>query len=113
MDPQNVESVEYIFRVYCLWCQWYVVASLMNKSPSHQLCVITFLHSYSVVDGLGFNRSSTQEPHQNQCSSPIGSMDSIVVVESENGDRHDFTTLQVSFFSSQIEILMLYVIRCL
>ena len=29
------------------------------------------------------------------CSSPIGSMDSVVVVESKSGDRLDFTTIQV------------------
>ena len=32
---------------------------------------------------------------QSLCSSPIGSMDSIIVVENESGDRQDFTTIQV------------------
>ena len=51
-----------------------------------------------ITDSLGLNKnitSSQDDDIHNQCSSPIGSMDSIVVVESENGDRHDFTTLQV------------------
>ena len=51
-----------------------------------------------ITDSLGLNKnitSSQNDDIHNQCSSPIGSMDSIVVVESENGDRHDFTTLQV------------------
>ena len=50
-----------------------------------------------IIDSLGLNKniSTSQNDIHNQCSSPIGSMDSIVVVESENGDRHDFTTLQV------------------
>ena len=33
------------------------------------------------------------------CSSPIGSMDSVVVVESKSGDRLDFTTIQVGAFT--------------
>ena len=42
----------------------------------------------------GLNRVH-QNFTQNQCSSPIGSMDSIIVVENESGDRQDFTTIQV------------------
>ena len=39
--------------------------------------------------------NATQTFASSPCSSPIGSMDSVVVVESKSGDRLDFTTIQV------------------
>ena len=39
--------------------------------------------------------NATETFASSPCSSPIGSMDSVVVVESKSGDRLDFTTIQV------------------
>ena len=53
------------------------------------------------IDNKSYNNndeSNTNNNHKNMvhCTSPVGSMDGSVVVESESGEFSDFTTLQVS-----------------
>ena len=40
---------------------------------------------------------NTKDNNMVPCTSPVGSMDGSILVESESGEFSDFTTLQVSF----------------
>ena len=52
------------------------------------------------IDNKSYNNNNEEDNNNNKnmvhCTSPVGSMDGSVLVESESGEFSDFTTLQVS-----------------
>ena len=56
------------------------------------------LHKSSVNFMENISHKEINENNMVHCTSPVGSMDGSIVVESESGEFSDFTTLQVSEF---------------
>ena len=51
---------------------------------------------------------NTKDNNMVPCTSPVGSMDGSILVESESGEFSDFTTLQVSLQCRFLEIPAIY-----
>ena len=63
-----------------------------NKNPSMTTGGINLSSPTSIL----VENENTKDNNMVPCTSPVGSMDGSILVESESGEFSDFTTLQVS-----------------